>query len=159
MEARLRPKRSPILLPIRMNAADTSASSAIADCTPLTVVSRSSTTEEIDTFISDVSTTRTNIAIASSRPRRPGADACSGTEGVAASLTLSPDSRLARGRASSGPGDGGPQRRGWDSNPRDRGYRPNGFRDLRAACRTPLRRWTLRRRWGAVGPAAGPACD
>ena len=48
-----------------MNAADTSASSAIADCTPLTVVSRSSTTDEIDTFISDVSTTSTNIAIAS----------------------------------------------------------------------------------------------
>src|SRR4051812_17880865 len=55
-----------------MNAADTSASSAIAACTPLTVVSRSSTTAEIDTFISDVSTTSTNIAIASSRPRRPG---------------------------------------------------------------------------------------
>ena len=48
-----------------MNAAETSASSAIADCTPLTVVSRSSTTAEIDTFISDVSTTSTNIAIAS----------------------------------------------------------------------------------------------
>src|SRR3954453_15015028 len=48
-----------------MNAADTSASSAIADCTPLTVVSRSRTTAEIDTFISDVSTTRTNIAMAS----------------------------------------------------------------------------------------------
>src|SRR4051794_21330605 len=50
-----------------MNAADTSASSAIAPWTPLTVVSRSSTTFEIDTFISDVSTTRTNIAIASRR--------------------------------------------------------------------------------------------
>src|SRR4051812_42852255 len=48
-----------------MNAADTSASSAIADWTPLTVVPRSSTTAEIDTFISDVSTTSTNIAIAS----------------------------------------------------------------------------------------------
>jgi hypothetical protein len=46
-----------------MNAAETSASSAIADCTPLTVVSRSSTTAAIETFISDVSTTRTNIAI------------------------------------------------------------------------------------------------
>ena len=57
--------RSPTLLPIRMNAADTSASSAIADWTPLTVVSRSSTTAEIETFISDVSTTSTNIAIAS----------------------------------------------------------------------------------------------
>ena len=48
-----------------MNAADTSASSAIADCTPLTVVCRSCTTDEMDTFITDVSTTRTNIAIAS----------------------------------------------------------------------------------------------
>src|SRR5215208_2970596 len=50
---------------MRMNAAETSASSAIADCTPLTVVSRSRTTAEIDTFISEVSTTSTNIAIAS----------------------------------------------------------------------------------------------
>ena len=57
--------RSPILLLIRMNAAETSASSAIADWTPLTVVSRSSTTAEIETFMSDVSTTSTNIAIAS----------------------------------------------------------------------------------------------
>src|SRR5262245_15030831 len=48
-----------------MNAADTSASSAIADWTPMTAVGRSSTTAEIDTFITDVSTTRTNIAIAS----------------------------------------------------------------------------------------------
>src|SRR4029079_17572689 len=56
---------------IRMNAADTSASSAIADWTPLTVVSRSFTTAEIDTFISDVSTTRTNIAMDSSSARRP----------------------------------------------------------------------------------------
>ena len=48
-----------------MNAAETSASSAIADCTPLAVVSRSCTTAEIETFISDVSTTSTNIAIAS----------------------------------------------------------------------------------------------
>jgi hypothetical protein len=47
-----------------MNAADTSASSAIADWTPLTVVCRSCTTAEIETFISDVSTTSTNIAIA-----------------------------------------------------------------------------------------------
>jgi hypothetical protein len=62
--ARLRPIRSPTLLPIRMNAAETRASSAIADCTPLTVVSRSRTTDEIDTFINDVSTTSTNIAIA-----------------------------------------------------------------------------------------------
>src|SRR5512133_274300 len=62
--------RSATLLPIRMNAADTSASSAIADCTPLTVVSRSFTTDEIDTFINDVSTTSTNIAIESSSDRR-----------------------------------------------------------------------------------------
>jgi hypothetical protein len=47
-----------------MKAAETSASRAIADCTPLAVVSRSCTTAEIDTFIRDVSTTRTNIAIA-----------------------------------------------------------------------------------------------
>jgi hypothetical protein len=57
--------RSPILLPIKMNAADTSASSAMADWTPLTVVPISRTTAEIDTFISDVSTTSTNIAMAS----------------------------------------------------------------------------------------------
>ena len=63
--ARLRPNRSPILLLIRMNAAETSASSAIALWTALTVVSRSLTTAEIDTFISDVSTTSTNIAAAS----------------------------------------------------------------------------------------------
>src|SRR3954468_8991892 len=63
--------RSPVLPPMRMNAADTSASSAIAPCTPLTVVPRSSTTAEIDTFISDVSTTRTNIAIARSSASRP----------------------------------------------------------------------------------------
>jgi hypothetical protein len=48
-----------------MKAADTSASSAIADWTPLTVVPRSRTTAEIETFINDVSTTSTNMAIAS----------------------------------------------------------------------------------------------
>ena len=37
----------------------------MADWTPLTVVPISRTTAEIDTFISDVSTTSTNIAIAS----------------------------------------------------------------------------------------------
>src|SRR3954466_2845633 len=47
-----------------MNAAETRASRAIADWTPLAVVSRSLTTAEIDTFISEVSTTSTNIAIA-----------------------------------------------------------------------------------------------
>src|SRR5436190_19587867 len=54
-----------------MNAAETSASSAIADCTPLAVVWRSWTTAEIDTFITDVSTTSTNIAIDSRTESRP----------------------------------------------------------------------------------------
>src|SRR3954447_22348396 len=53
-----------------MNAAETSASRAIAPWTSLTVVSRSSTTLEIDTFIRDVSTTSTNIAAASSSASR-----------------------------------------------------------------------------------------
>src|SRR4051794_36369677 len=53
-----------------MNAAETRASSAIALCTELTVVSRSRTTAEIDTFISDVSTTSTNIAAASTSDKR-----------------------------------------------------------------------------------------
>ena len=53
-----------------MNAAETNASSAIADCTPLAVVSRSVMTAEIDTFINDVSTTRTNIAAASNTINR-----------------------------------------------------------------------------------------
>jgi hypothetical protein len=60
-----------------MNAAETSASVAIADCTPLASASRSCTTAEMDTFISDVSTTRTNIAIASSTARRVSPLACS----------------------------------------------------------------------------------
>ena len=78
--------RSPTLLPIRMNAADTSASSAIADCTPLTVVSRSWTTAEIDTFISDVSTTSTNIAIASRMASRGLPACCTGTGVLAPSV-------------------------------------------------------------------------
>src|SRR5215212_5973131 len=53
-----------------MKAAETRASKATADCTPLTVVSRSSTTAEIETFISEVSMTNTNIAIASRTPSR-----------------------------------------------------------------------------------------
>src|SRR4029079_4166423 len=57
--------RSATLLPIRMNAAETRASRAMADCTPLTVNPSSFTIAEIDTFMIDVSTTRTNIAIAS----------------------------------------------------------------------------------------------
>ena len=59
-----------------MNAADTNASSAIADCTPLTVVSRSRTTAEIDTFISEVSTTSTNIAMDSRIANRRFIGAC-----------------------------------------------------------------------------------
>src|SRR4051812_5188691 len=55
---------------MRMKAAETNASSAMADCTPLAVVSRSVMTADIDTFISEVSTTRTNIAIASKIIRR-----------------------------------------------------------------------------------------
>src|SRR5215217_1355847 len=53
-----------------MNDADTSASSAMADCTPLTVASRSRTTAEMETFINEVSTTSTNIAIESSNASR-----------------------------------------------------------------------------------------
>jgi len=68
--ARLRPNRSPTLLLMRMNAADTSASIATADWTPLTVVSRSWTTAEIDTFMNDVSITNTNIAAARRMPCR-----------------------------------------------------------------------------------------
>jgi hypothetical protein len=62
--------RSPTLLLIRMNAADTNASRAMADCTLLTDVSRSPATAVIDTFMNDVSTTRTNIAIANNTARR-----------------------------------------------------------------------------------------
>ena len=50
---------------MRMKAADTRASSAIVPCTPLAVAFRSWTTYEIETFISDVSKTSTNIAIES----------------------------------------------------------------------------------------------
>ena len=64
------------MLLIRMKAAETSASIATADWTPLTVVSRSSTTAEIDTFMNDVSITNTNIAAAAPSPsRRPPAAA------------------------------------------------------------------------------------
>jgi hypothetical protein len=79
MKAFFRPIKSPTLLPIRMKAADTSASSAMADCTPLTVVSRSLTTAEIDTFITEVSTTRTNMAAASSKDSRWLRFACLGS--------------------------------------------------------------------------------
>src|SRR3954468_20563415 len=86
--------RSPVLPPIRMNAADTSASRAMALCTPLTVVPRSLTTAEIDTFISDVSTTSTNIAIASSSARRP----LNGTVFVASGSMAHPGPAMPPGR-------------------------------------------------------------
>src|SRR3954471_12626883 len=54
-----------------MNAAETSASKAIADWMVLTEASRSSATAVIDTFMIEVSTTSTNIAIARSAERRP----------------------------------------------------------------------------------------
>src|SRR6476620_5157639 len=62
-----------------MNAADTNASNAIADCTPLTVVSNESTTAAIDTFINEVSTTSTNIAIASRIANRRFSGTSTGT--------------------------------------------------------------------------------
>src|SRR5829696_2960921 len=97
--------RSPTLLPIRMNAADTSASSAIADWTPLTVVSRSRTTAEIDTFISDVSTTRTNIAVASRNASRGVGAAFSGMAVGGAGLRLlePPQGELVRRSPAVGP--------------------------------------------------------
>jgi hypothetical protein len=64
-----------------MNAAETRASSAIADWTPLTVLPRSRTTAAIDTFISEVSTTSTNIAIASRMASRRLPVASTGTVG------------------------------------------------------------------------------
>jgi hypothetical protein len=70
-----------------MNAAETSASSAIADWTPLAVVSRSCTTAEIETFISDVSTTSTNIAIARQDRGRWSPSTPAGHRDVASSLT------------------------------------------------------------------------
>src|SRR6478735_8760416 len=91
--------RSPTLLLMRMKAAETSASSAMADCTPLAVVSRSVMTAEIDTFIKEVSTTRTNIAMASRSIRRrlPGT---SGSEPWAGFCVMSP-SRPPNGSQSS----------------------------------------------------------
>src|SRR3954452_5430110 len=60
-----------------MNAADTSDSIATADWTPLTVVSRSRTPAEIETFMNDVSMTKTNIAAARKMPSRGSAAVCS----------------------------------------------------------------------------------
>ena len=82
MYARLRPMRSPTFELMRMKAAETRASRAMADCTPLAVVSRSSITAEMDTFMSDVSTTSTNMAIANRiwRRRPPSGVPSSGAE-------------------------------------------------------------------------------
>src|SRR3954464_3909293 len=111
--ARFRPIRSPTLLLIRMNAAETRASSAMAACTPLAVVSRSLTTAEIETFISEVSTTRTNIAIARRIARVWSPEDSADVAGAAVVLTgrvcsppgggASPclDDRVARGGAGS----------------------------------------------------------
>ena len=66
----MRPIRSPSLLLIMMNAAETRASRAIADWMSLTLVPRSRATAVIDTFMIDVSTTKTNIAIANSTDKR-----------------------------------------------------------------------------------------
>src|SRR5262245_48630021 len=103
--ARLRPIRSPTLLPIRMNAAETSASSAIADWTPLAVVPRSRTTAEIETFISEVSTTSTNIAIASRTASFVSPVDSAGRVAVACSVIGAPPSPALASAASSGAGD------------------------------------------------------
>src|SRR5262245_46749505 len=63
---------------MRMNDAETSASIATAAWTPLTVVSRSWTTAEIDTFMNDVSMTNTNMAAASRMASRGVPPASSG---------------------------------------------------------------------------------
>jgi hypothetical protein len=81
-----------------MNAADTSASSAMADWTPLTVVSRSWTTAEIDTFITEVSTTSTNMAMASSKDKRRLWFACVGSL-VFVSLISAGPSRVQYGQS------------------------------------------------------------
>src|SRR3954470_21318100 len=84
---------------MRMNAAETRASRAIADWTPLAVVSRSLTTAEIETFISDVSTTRTNIAIARRIARLWSPEDSAKAAGTAGALTCRV-SRPQPGRAS-----------------------------------------------------------
>src|SRR5437773_4739906 len=83
--------RSPIFELIRMKAADTNASRAIADWTPLAVVSRSLTTAEIDTFMNDVSTTSTNIAAASRNGSRELAPLSAGTAASGSALMPVPD--------------------------------------------------------------------
>ena len=60
--ARFEPQMSPSLPPVSMNEAIVSVYRVMAVCTSPTVVSRSSTSAEIDTFINVVSMTYTNIA-------------------------------------------------------------------------------------------------
>src|SRR6478735_129586 len=79
-----------------MNAADTSASKAIADCTPLTLVSRSRTTAAIDTFINEVSTTSTNIAIESNTAKRRFIGAVAASGSVSSVMVVSGRSRRLR---------------------------------------------------------------
>ena len=64
-KARFAPHRSPSFPPMSMNAAMTSVYIVIALCRPATVVFRSATTCEIDTFITVVSSTMMNCAAAS----------------------------------------------------------------------------------------------
>src|SRR6476620_1012830 len=93
---------------MRMKAADTSASSAIVDCTPLTVVWRSCTTDAIDTFINDVSTTSTNIAIASNTASRVSPDPAGGASGRAGSA-IAHDGMVAGSTAPPRKGGGRPR--------------------------------------------------
>src|SRR5690242_11091602 len=78
-----------------MNAAETSASSAMADWMLLTVVWRSCTTAAIETFMRDVSTTSTNIAIASRMASRWLPASSPASPGGAASVMGDPRSQPA----------------------------------------------------------------
>jgi hypothetical protein len=100
-----------------MNAAETRASRAIALCTALTVVSRSLTTAEIDTFISDVSTTSTNIAAANRSDNRVLPASSCGTLMAASPVT----DATARDRAS---GHTHPWNSALSVDPCDRGRGP-----------------------------------
>src|SRR6476620_37742 len=79
-----------------MKAAETRASSAIADWIALTSVPRSATTAEIETFMIDVSTTRTNMAIASRTGRRRSAAPAAGTWASTALVMSLPFARRTR---------------------------------------------------------------
>src|SRR5438477_202733 len=91
-----------------MNAAETRASRAIAAWTPLTVVPRSRVTAAIDTFIREVSTTSTNIAIDSRTARRGFQAPSPGTGAAAASPVTGASPCLVRCRCAfvGTPGDG-----------------------------------------------------